>query len=866
MIRELITCLAAVALLASCHFSTAEKDLQARQNELQQPELFAVLDSTLTDAEREALTFLYAYMPLPDITDNDGAFFLANVDCSLRAREEMPWGKRVPEREWRHFVLPLRVNNEPLDSSRIVFYRELKPRVENLTMAEAILEVNHWCHEHATYQPSDGRTSSPLQTVKSAIGRCGEESTFAVAALRSVGIPARQVYTPRWAHTDDNHAWVEAWADGEWYFLGACEPEPVLNLGWFNQPASRGLLMHTKVFGKYDGPEDKVSVSKCFTEINVTENYAPVAFNVVRVVDSLGKPVKNAEVRFCIYNYAEFYPVLTTHTDADGIARMRTGKGDMIAWATADERYGFTVCSAATPDTALLTLNHRSGERYHEELQITPPPVRNTLPEVSPEAREQCNQRLAEEDSIRNAYIKTFDSSNPLLAASRGNHEVIKTFLSESEETAFAEAILQHLCEKDKRDITLINLRDMYDHGRLSACNMELSEEEKQAYIVQQRVITEALTPYRSAFLQAIPDSLQQLFQSDVRQIAEWTREHIRIDNSWNPQYLKMAPISVWRYRITDNVSRDIFFVALARTFYHPAEVNPITGRVRYLTEDGWVEPTLDDDNDAASASEAGNQAISAEQPLVLQPKASDGNSYRYYSHFSICQLNALAPRQLEYPEDATLASMQAEKPMLAPGDYLLITGRRLANGAVLVNIEAFPVNDAPVGEATVCVPFEVRQSDDQVMVIGSFNSENRYQTYAPESGLASDRTSILSTTGRGYFICGAIAPNNEPTTHMLHDLEAARTEINKQDIAIVLLFQSLEAARKFRFEEFPNLPENCHFGIADATVIAELNTENEAIKIPTIVIADTFNRVVFRRSGYTIGLGDQLLDCLKRL
>ena len=53
-----------------------------------------VLDSTLTDAERDALTFLYAYMPLPDITDNDGAFFLANVDCSLRAREEMPWGKR----------------------------------------------------------------------------------------------------------------------------------------------------------------------------------------------------------------------------------------------------------------------------------------------------------------------------------------------------------------------------------------------------------------------------------------------------------------------------------------------------------------------------------------------------------------------------------------------------------------------------------------------------------------------------------------------------------------------------------------------------------------------------------------------------
>ena len=90
MIRKFFLLLAAAALLASCQQSTAERDLASRQSELQQPELFAIFDSTLTSAERDALTFLYAYMPLPDITDNDGAFFLSNVDCSLRAREEMP--------------------------------------------------------------------------------------------------------------------------------------------------------------------------------------------------------------------------------------------------------------------------------------------------------------------------------------------------------------------------------------------------------------------------------------------------------------------------------------------------------------------------------------------------------------------------------------------------------------------------------------------------------------------------------------------------------------------------------------------------------------------------------------------------------
>ncbi len=242
-------------LLFSCsesHFLKEEayrnqvlQDFEQKQKVLPNGELFAVFsDSTLTLSEREALMFLYAYMPIGDITDYHGKYYLANIRLSEQTRHEMPWGKTVPDELFRHFVLPVRVNNENLDESRKVFYEELKERVKGLSMKDAILEVNHWCHEKVVYRPSDARTSSPLASVKTAYGRCGEESTFTVAALRSVGIPARQVYTPRWAHTDDNHAWVEAWADGKWYFLGACEPEPVLNLGWFNAPASRGMLMH----------------------------------------------------------------------------------------------------------------------------------------------------------------------------------------------------------------------------------------------------------------------------------------------------------------------------------------------------------------------------------------------------------------------------------------------------------------------------------------------------------------------------------------------------------------------------------------------------------------------------------------------
>ena len=270
----------------------------------------------LDEDEKEAMKFMYAYMPLGDIVNMEPSFYLDQYHMTEKALKEMPWGKNVPERELRHFVLPVRVNNENLDSARYFFYDELAPRVKDMTMEEAVLEVNHWCHEKAVYMPSDRRTSSPLATVKTAYGRCDEE------------------YTPRWAHTDSNHAWVEAWVDGEWRFLGACEPEPVLDLGWFNAPASRGMLMHTNVYGRYNGPEEIVRETPNFTEINVISNYAPQSASVkVKVIDMEGNPVEGAKVYFQIYNYSEFSSVAYRYTDSEGVSSLTAGHGDMMVYA-----------------------------------------------------------------------------------------------------------------------------------------------------------------------------------------------------------------------------------------------------------------------------------------------------------------------------------------------------------------------------------------------------------------------------------------------------------------------------------------------------------------------------------------------------
>lgn len=88
--------------------------------------------------------------------------------------------------------------------------------------------------------------------------------------------------------------------------------------------------MHTKVFGRYEGAEEVMSVTPTYTEINVIGNYAPTAKASVTVVDAGGVPVDSACVEFKLYNYAEFYTVATKYTSASGICGLTAGKG--ICW------------------------------------------------------------------------------------------------------------------------------------------------------------------------------------------------------------------------------------------------------------------------------------------------------------------------------------------------------------------------------------------------------------------------------------------------------------------------------------------------------------------------------------------------------
>ncbi len=845
------------------------KEFKARRELVADKSYFDIFE-TLSGNRLQAMQFLYAYMPLPDIADYSAEYHLENVDYALKARAEMPWGKQVPVREFLHFVLPVRVNNENLDCSRAEFYKELKERVQDLTMREAVLEVNHWCHEKVTYTPSDIRTSSPLATVRTAYGRCGEESTFTVAALRAVGIPARQVYTPRWAHTDNNHAWVEAWVDGKWHFIGACEPEPVLDLAWFNAPASRGMLMHTNVFGRYDGPEEVLSVTPCYTEINVTANYAPVITTRISVVDENGAPLK-ANVEFKIFNYAEFFTAASKETDSKGRTSITTGYGDMVAWASAGGKFGFVKFTAGKATDVKLVVDRAPGYSATLEMDIVPPHERNTVPFVSAAQAAENTRRFAVEDSIRNAYVSTFMSPDEALAfarklefcdghekvvaqlllKSRGNHATIKKFLSETprEERELAYYLLLSISDKDLRDVNLWVLRDHL----ISTVRNGAYDEVFQKYILCPRDSNEMITQYKGSFKKWFDADKRRFFAGDPQRWVKWCRDSIKVDAAWNPLSLCMSPRGVWEMRVADPHSRDIFFVSVARAMGIPARIDEVTGKTQYMENYKWVDVDFDAVATGARTAPQGTlKASYAPTRFIDNP--------RYYSHFSISKIVDGRLQLLGYPEEGvTWESLLKDGTQLDAGNYFMMTGTRMADGSVLAHLTFFNIEDGKECD----IEFVQRESSEQLQVIGDFNSENLFYDLAEER-----ERSLLSSTGRGYYIIAVIAPGSEPTNHFLRDVMPYKEEFEKWGQKMVLLFRDKDEAGRF-VNDFPELPSTVVWGtdINDKIyneIVTNMKLQNP--NRPLILVADTFNRVVFVSQGYSISLGEQLVKVIKQL
>ena len=125
----------------------------------------------------------------------------------------------------------------------------------------------------------------------------------------------------------------------------------------------------------------------------------------------------------------------------------------------------------------------------------------------------------------------------------------------------------------------------------------------------------------------------------------------------------------------------------------------------------------------------------------------------------------------MDFDEFETLSSINERQEPFAPGQYVLVSGQRLADGTVLCRSNFFVVNP----DETTTVDLVVRQDTTALQVIGSLNAELPYRPFG-----GGEPTSLISTTGRGYYVLALVAPGHEPSAHALNDIAAAAADLEK--------------------------------------------------------------------------------------
>ena len=785
-----------------------------------------------------ALKFLYTTMPLSDVGNYGVSSFLDYAEHGVFLWENSPYVKKMPEEIFLNYILYHRINTEEILDCRSIFYEDLKDRIQGKSMAEAAIEINYWCAEKGTYHTTDNRTIAPINVYRCGNGRCGEESTFTISALRSAGIPARQVYAPFWSHCDDNHAWVELWCDGKWYFTGACEPEPILNKGWFTNASSRAMMVHSRWFDKIvPENEDVNGIEGNAMVLNQLRRYADVKEVSIRLKKPDGTPAAGTRLSLEVFNYSQFLPIAHMVTDEKGEIHVTTGKGSLHITVMQDGLWAEGAIDTRKEDILELTLKEFAipeGWQNFDSIAPIDTPVNTDQP--TEEQKEERDRRLAEALKIRTAKVEAFipDWKVDFVDKAGENKEV-------------CEKLMSVLTDKDRIDAKPAVLKSHVD----AALHLKDAYPENiyYSYVLNPRVFNEVMTDYRGAIAAAFTEEEKAAFREDPKAIWSWIEENIKVCPEAEQESVYFVPTASLKIRKSSELSRHILFVAIARTLGVPARLNPMDGAMEYLMPDSVKQGAEAYENSKFQAVIAGK---AKEARLVF---IDGGLTWTYNQNWSIARLekDGYLPLELEDLswENGKLA-IEAD-----PGIYRILTGNRLPNGNVFGKSLTFSVEKGE--EKTVELSFREAKLNDMLedIAILPFNLLEKDGTKVPAADV----------TRGGRKILFWLEVSKEPTEHILNELMEKKEAFEKYKENLLFIIKKEEDLND------PTL-SRCRAALPGIPVLYDTFTENvntlgrrmyvDPEKLPLILVTSGELNGIYATSGYNVGTADMLLRILE--
>ncbi|MEM9423358.1 MAG: transglutaminase-like domain-containing protein [Spirochaetota bacterium] len=736
---------------------------------------------------RGDMLYLMENMLLGDLAWLDGLWLKNFVEDSREIMDTVPWQKTVPPEIYRHFVLPFRVNNDNIDYERKAFFARLWPRVATLNMEEAVLAVNMFCYEEVRYIATDIRTAGPGSLLRRGLGRCGEQSVLLVSLLRAIGIPARQCYISRWSHTESNHAWVEAWTGKSWHYLGACEPEPVLNRGWFSENLKRAVLVQTRGGGgAYENYalEPVLARKDTYSIVNLTAHYTPTADLRIQVRHK-GKPVSGARAQISVFNGGEFFPLHRFCTGPEGFSEpFAVGLGDVLLEAEWQGLHYWQIHNMRAPDSRgenvepiVCELGHSLPQQQFFQFNPAPPAAPPLPAPENPDslrlARHQ-RQMQAGETAYQNKiaafqtevfaqrvvgvvgvarvargfeyFPETQEMREELVsyfqAAGNGAAELYQAFIQLFPRFGMdLWCLLKVLSIKERAFVSVFDLEDFLDcalrYKESYADNIDIWRE----YVLAPQVDFERVTAHRGQMCAYFADAGSR--KLSIPAVFQWVETHIENEAGHSFFYYRSAlsPLESFSLRRADPLSKKVLQVALLRMFGHAARLNPSLLLVEWWSGGEWLREAQEDKEDSARLF-LGNWEHMPEGTLIsLGLRGEDKLSYQ------ALYCGEVHAAESQHGEQQGLARL-LESPLPA-GAYRICLGWRNERGNVSTWVDHFSLEE----QQQKHIELPLGQNDQQWPV------------------LAVIEESLVPSTGRPMQIYIAGDKIDEPFYHLLHDI-----------------------------------------------------------------------------------------------
>ena len=622
------------------------------------------------------------------------------------------------------------------------------------------------------------------------------------------------------------------------------------------------MIIHSRMFSDYVENEEIVTHEGLTTVCNELSRYADTQTFSVTVTEN-GQPLSGVTLRIELLNYSEFFPISTLVTDENGKASITLGLGDLHIHALKDGRFITRLVDTRKEPSVQIDFTNASACQTTEldgaEYDVVPPKDNMKFAvRLTDEQKATQQQRFDHAASLLHRKEGTFHTEQSAAQAAqalgldgvcaeyaakalfdaKGNADEVHTFLqnaADSKQMQLRAKLLHQLTVKDKTDLKADILEQ---HMLLAPAQGDLPEEIYIPYLLSPRVEHETLTAFRQGLLDAFSAEQKELFAADPHQLWAWILQHISSNDDREYGSLTTTPNALLKVGYGSHNSKKVLFTAICRTIGVPARINPETHAVQFYRDGGFHN---------VEQSEQGSVL-----PFTLL--SGDDTKWVYFQNWSLALLRDGVYTTLNLSErEWKDGRLDCE---LTPGDYRLITAKRMPNGSLFAKEYRFTVAQDKPQQLTIRLR-DTRISDmleNMDILPFSLQDENGGKIAAQQ--LTEGRSNILFWLEEG----------KEPTEHILNELIEHHERYNALDAQLIFILRSQQAKSNHTLARALELLPKvtiCYDDFRDNVSSLARRMYVDPDKLPLIIVTKPGLNGIFATSGYNVGMGDLLIKIL---